>query len=171
MTFNATKYASSLLSYRLYPYDLYTRDYVRFHKRTIDNVIPVPLLEAQNVYLGNDAWKNMFVVHSNIHKFRSGYRFGGSVDDILNDPTEWETMRHVVFRNRHRKLFFPLYGQHTIVHTWTAMCRKYPILENIKDEVAHMDDLDTWSRKPSEQFDKDFMELRERSMTHREEGT
>ena len=166
MTFTTfAKHASTIAQpLRLYPYDLYTRQYVRSNKRAIDTIVPIDVLHTKGVYLGDDAWKNMFVVHTNMKEFRAGYRFGGSVEDILGNPTEWETMRHVVFRNHRHELFFPIYGQQIIARTWTMMRLKYPALKSVEESIFDMDIHETWSKKPCEQFDRDFMELREKNI-------
>jgi hypothetical protein len=107
---------------------------------------------------------NMFVVHANIVTFRNGYRFGGSIDDILGNPDEWETLRHVVFRNQSQGLFFPLYGQQIIAHTCRNMLSKYKVLGSVHEKIGVVADLDAWSKQPQDRFDNLFMELRRKNV-------
>lgn len=142
---------------RLFQHDLYTRKHVNIRHRTIEHIVPTNLLLTKQQ---KKDMTNLFMVDTTIQQFRQGYRFGGSIDEILETSDQWETLGHVVYRHPEQRLFFPLYGRPIIAHTCVEMMDRYPELQKMGDQIMIYDDVLQWTGTPLDSFDKDLLKLR-----------
>lgn len=130
-------------------YDLYTRRFIQESVRTIEHIVPSRWLS------GNEKMDtcNLYVIHNRINRFRSDYRFGGTLEEVLETVDEWEHIDHHVFRNPRHRLFFPMYGRPLIAYTCRKMLQKYEHLQDIRDHIFVTQDLDIWTQEGMDEFD------------------
>lgn len=152
-----------------FPFDLYTRQYIsKPVHRTIEHVVPTRLLflscsvqqphrrrrRRALQYMQNDSL-NYFVVDKRVNQFRRDYRFGGSLEEIMNERAEWEgSCNNLIFRNRKKRLFFPCYGRKLVAMTCLDMIQKYNSLYRVMDQIMIEKTVVTWLDEPMDTFDQ-----------------
>lgn len=126
----------------IFTYDLYTRKFVDKSYRTIEHIVPNRLLMTPKQKTDP---LNLCIVDERVNRFRSDFRFGGSIEDILeNENDEWETFNYSVFRNPRHRIFFPLYGRKVIAKTCFEMMTKYPQLYPVYSQIFIERDITKW---------------------------
>lgn len=139
-------------------YDLYTNQYLSIKSRSIEHIIPQRLFDID--YMKNDV-QNLWIVDQKINRFRSDYRFGGSLQEIYENKKEWQNLNDYVFRNKKKRIFYPVYGHHIIAKTCLNMRYKYPIINNYWDQIVISENLfDDWIKKPKTIIDKEIENLK-----------
>jgi hypothetical protein len=130
--------------------DLYTRYFISGKNRTIEHLVPNRLLRGYEKIDGC----NMYVIDKTVNRFRSDYRFGGSIDEILETIDEWEHINHLVFRNRRHRLFFPMYGRPLVARSCQRMLHKYEHLQDVESQILISRDVKMWLEEDMDAFDK-----------------
>jgi hypothetical protein len=133
-------------------YDLYTRHFLPEKDRTIEHIVPNRLLTG---YEKVDPC-NLYVIDKTVNRFRSDYRFGGSIDEILETIDEWENIDYRVFRNRRQRLFFPMYGRPLVARTCRNMLHKYEHLQDVEGQIMISDDVKIWMDEDMDRFDENM---------------
>lgn len=109
------------------PYDLYTHRLVPVERRTVEHVVPVSHVAHLKQPIVRDA-THLWMADQQLNRWRSNYRFTTDCN-VKSDNKRWDELQGC-FRNRARKLFYPLKSHRLIAHTvWTLM-RKYPGAED-----------------------------------------
>ena len=140
-------------------YDLYTREYIRPDRRSIEHVIPNRLLSTTKA---KKDCRNLFVVHGHTNHFRSDFRFGGSIEEIIENRKDWEHLQYNVFRNRKKRIFFPMYGRKIIANVCVDMFRAYPELHDYQKEIMVTEDTKEWFYERVDDTDKFILFLKSR---------
>lgn len=138
-------------------YDLYTRQFIRWERRTVEHVVPSSVLPT--VQSKKDT-RNLFVVDASINRFRSDYRFGGSFEEILTNAKDWEHLSFTVFRNQKKRIFFPLHGRRIVANVCLDMMRTYPVLYDQMDRIMVHDDMRQWYQEHFDDTDRFVMFLK-----------
>lgn len=138
-------------------HDLYTREFVQPDLRTIEHIVPSRLLTNRTQQCDSS---NLFVVHKRINRFRSDFRFGGSIDEIVSNRKEWEHVSYNVFRNRKKRIFFPMHGRKIVADVCLDMLRRYPDLYDYQDQIMVEDDVKTWFSERLDDSDKFLLFLK-----------
>lgn len=146
---------------RMMQHDLYTRKLLREKERSIEHVVPNRLLKGTEKF---DV-VNLWVIDHDINRFRSDYRFGGSVEEVLETIDEWEHVDNCVFRNRRRRVFFPVYGRPLVAMTCKRMFEKYEHLQDIEDQVFVKEDIRKWLFEDVDEFDMNTLVRKFKWMT------
>ena len=141
-------------------YDLYTNQYLPLKSRSVEHIIPQRLFRKHEDFMKNDIL-NLWIIDNQINRFRSDYRFGGSLQEIYENKKDWQNLNDYVFRNNKKRIFYPIYGHHIIAKTCLLMRYKYPILDDYWDQIAISENLfSDWIKKPQTIIDKEIQDLK-----------
>lgn len=143
----------------VFKHDIYTRHFVRPEYRTVEHIVPNRILPSPHA---KKDIVNLFVADRVINRFRSDYRFGGSFEEILSTSKDWEHLSYKVFRNRKKRIFFPLYGRRIVANTCLEMLRRYPVLHDYKDQFMHEIDTKEWLYEHLDDTDRFTLFLKSR---------
>lgn len=134
-------------------HDLYTGKYVHDSRRSVEHVVPARLLNKKS----RGDMMNLFMVDHCVNRFRSDYRFGGSVEEVLETIEEWEHMDNLVFRHRRHRLFFPLHGRSLVSKICKSMMEHHEYLQEYHDQIILRKDIHLWLHEKTDTIEKEIM--------------
>lgn len=112
-------------------FDVYTQEQVPKKIRSIEHLIPARLFQDRQ---SQHDPRHLFMTSAAMNRFRSDFRFGGSLVRRGRQPVgPWEELDGC-FRNRNRRLFFPRTGHRLIAHTVQKMLASHPVLRGLEQE-------------------------------------